>query len=58
MTISNIVFEYGDFENDIEILLIEKEVIFRLHLHNNLQMIKWLKVEIRDFARTFDSLSG
>jgi hypothetical protein len=31
-----IVFECGDFENDIEILSIEKEVIFRLHLHNNL----------------------
>jgi len=33
--IPNIVFECGDFENDIELLLIEKEGEFHLHLHNS-----------------------
>jgi transcription initiation factor IIF auxiliary subunit len=56
--ISNIVFECGDFENDIEMLLIEKEGEFHLHLHNSFtddSMI--MKVDIHDFAKMFDSLS-
>jgi transcription initiation factor IIF auxiliary subunit len=56
--IPNIVFECGDFENDIEMLLIEKEGEFHLHLHNSFtddSMI--MKVDIHDFVRMFDSLS-
>ena len=56
--IPNIVFEYGDFENDIEMLLIEKEGEFHLHLHNSFtddSMI--MKVNIHDFAKMIDSLS-
>jgi transcription initiation factor IIF auxiliary subunit len=56
--IPNIVFECGDFENDIEMLLIEKEGEFHLHLHNSFtddSMI--MKVNIHDFAKMFDSLS-
>ena len=33
--IPHIVFESGDFENDIEMLLIEKEGEFYIHLHNS-----------------------
>jgi len=54
----NIVFECGDFENDIEMLLIEKEGEFHLHLHNSFtddSMI--MKVNIHDFARMFASLA-
>ena len=54
--IPNIVFECGDFENDIEMLLIEKEG--EVHLHNSFtddSMI--MKVDIHDFAKMFDSLS-
>jgi transcription initiation factor IIF auxiliary subunit len=56
--IPNIVFECGDFENDINMLLIEKEGEFHLHLHNSFtddSMI--MKVDIYDFAKMFDSLS-
>jgi hypothetical protein len=56
--IPNIVFECADFENDIEMLLIEKEGEFHLHLHNSFtddSMV--MKVDIRDFARMFASLS-
>jgi transcription initiation factor IIF auxiliary subunit len=56
--IPNIVFECGDFENDINMLLIEKEGEFHLHLHNSFtddSMI--MKVDIHDFAKMFDSLS-
>ena len=56
--IPNIVFECGDFENDIEMLLIEKEGEFHLHLQNSFtddSMI--MKVDIHDFAKMFDSLS-
>ena len=56
--IPNIVFECGDFENDIDMLLIEKEGEFYLHLHNSFtddSMV--MKVDIRDFARMFASLS-
>ena len=56
--IPNIVFECGDFENDIEMLLIEKEGEFHLHLHNSFtddSMI--MKVNIQDFARMFASLA-
>ena len=56
--IPNIVFECADFENDIEMLLIEKEGEFHLHLHNSFtddSMI--MKVDIHDFAKMFDSLS-
>jgi len=56
--IPNIVFECGDFENDIEMLLIEKEGEFHLHLHNSFtddSMI--MKVNIHDFARMFASLA-
>lgn len=56
--IPNIVFECGDFENDIEMLLIEKEGEFHLHLHNSFtddSMI--MKVNIHDFARMFASLT-
>jgi transcription initiation factor IIF auxiliary subunit len=56
--IPNIVFECGDFENDIELLLIEKEGEFHLHLHNSFKddsMI--MKIDIHDFARMFASLS-
>jgi transcription initiation factor IIF auxiliary subunit len=56
--IPNIVFECGDFENDIDMLLIEKEGEFHLHLHNSFtddSMI--MKVDIHDFAKMFDSLS-
>jgi hypothetical protein len=56
--IPNIVFECGDFENDIELLLIEKEGEFHLHLHNSFtddSMI--MKIDIHDFARMFASLS-
>jgi transcription initiation factor IIF auxiliary subunit len=58
LQIPNIVFECGDFENDIEMLLIEKEGEFHLHLHNSFtddSMI--MKVDIHDFAKMFDSLS-
>ena len=54
--IPNIVFECGDFENDIEMLLIEKKG--EVHLHNSFtddSMI--MKVDIHDFAKMFDSLS-
>jgi hypothetical protein len=40
--IPHIVFESGNFENDIEMLLIEKEGEFYIHLHIVLQMIQWL----------------
>ena len=56
--IPNIVFECADFENDIEMLLIEKEGEFHLHLHNSFtddSMV--MKVDIQDFAKMFDSLS-
>jgi hypothetical protein len=56
--IPNIVFECGDFENDIEMLLIEKESEFHLHLHNSFtddSMV--MKVDILEFARMFASLS-
>lgn len=56
--IPNIVFECADFENDIEMLLIEKEGEFHLHLHNSFtddSMV--MKVDIQDFARMFASLS-
>ena len=56
--IPNIVFECADFENDIEMLLIEKEGEFHLHLHNSFtddSMV--MKVDIHDFARMFASLS-
>lgn len=56
--IPNIVFECGDFENDIEMLLIEKEGEFHLHLHNSFtddSMV--MKVDICEFARMFASLS-
>lgn len=56
--IPNIVFECGDFENDIDMLLIEKGGEFYLHLHNSFtddSMV--MKVDIRDFARMFDALS-
>ena len=56
--IPNIVFECADFENDIEMLLIEKEGEFHLHLHNSFtddSMI--MKVNIHDFARMFASLA-
>ena len=55
--IPNIVFEYGDFENDIEMLLIEKGES-HFYLHNSFtddSMV--MKVDIRDFARMFASLS-
>ena len=58
LQIPHIVFESGDFENDIEMLLIEKEGEFHLHLHNSFtddSMV--MKVDIHDFARMFDSLS-
>lgn len=56
--IPNIVFECGDFENDIEMLLIEREGEFHFYLHNSFtddSMV--MKVDIRDFARMFASLS-
>ena len=56
--IPHIVFECGDFENDIDMLLIEKEGEFYLHLHNSFtddSMV--MKVDIHDFARMFASLS-
>ena len=56
--IPNIVFEYGDFENDIEMLLIEKEGEFHFYLHNSFtddSMV--MRVDIQDFARMFASLS-
>ena len=56
--IPNIVFEYGDFENDIDMLLIEKNGEFHFYLHNSFtddSMV--VKVDIRDFARMFASLS-
>jgi hypothetical protein len=56
--IPNIVFECGDFENDIEMLLIEKEGEFYFYLHNSFtddSMV--MKVDIRDFASMFASLS-
>ena len=56
--IPNIVFECADFENDIEMLLIEKEGEFHLHLHNSFtddSMV--MKVDIQDFSRMFASLS-
>lgn len=54
----NIVFECGDFENDIDMLLIEKKGEFHLYLHNSFtddSMV--MKVDIHDFARMFASLS-
>ena len=56
--IPNIVFEYGDFENDIDMLLIEKNGEFHFYLHNSFtddSMV--MKVDIHDFARMFTSLS-
>jgi hypothetical protein len=56
--IPNIVFECGDFENDIEMLLIEKEEESYFYLHNSFtddSMV--MKVDIHDFARMFASLS-
>ena len=56
--IPNIVFECGDFENDIEMLLIEKDGEFHFYLHNSFtddSMV--MKVDIREFARMFASLS-
>ena len=56
--IPNIVFECGDFENDLEMLLIEKEWEFHFHLHNSFTdnpMV--MKVDIHDFARMFALLS-
>jgi hypothetical protein len=56
--IPNIVFECGDFENDIEMLLIEKNGEFHFYLHNTFtddSMV--MKVDIRDFASMFASLS-
>ena len=56
--IPNIVFECGDFENDIEMLLIEKKGEFHFYLHNSFtddSMV--MKVDIHDFAKMFDSLS-
>ncbi|MDF2736999.1 MAG: hypothetical protein K0S93_855 [Nitrososphaeraceae archaeon] len=56
--IPNIVFECGDFENDIEMLLIEKNGEFHFYLHNTFtddSMV--MKVDIQDFAKMFDSLS-
>ena len=56
--IPNIVFECGDFENDIEMLLIEKEEESYFYLHNSFtddSMV--MKVDIRDSARMFASLS-
>ena len=56
--IPNIVFEYGDFENDIDMLLIEKEGEFHFYLHNSFtddSMV--MRVDIHDFARMFVSLS-
>ena len=56
--IPNIVFECGDFENDIEMLLIEKDGEFHFYLHNTFtddSMV--MKVDIRDFASMFASLS-
>jgi hypothetical protein len=56
--IPNIVFECGDFENDIEMLLIEKNGEFHFYLHNTFtddSMV--MKVDIHDFARMFASLS-
>ena len=56
--IPNIVFECGDFENDIDMLLIEKEGEFYFYLHNSFtddSMV--MKVDIHDFARMFASLS-
>jgi hypothetical protein len=56
--IPNIVFECGDFENDIEMLLIEKEGEFHLHLHNSFTDYSMImKVNIQDFARMFASLT-
>ncbi len=56
--IPNIVFECGDFENDIDMLLIEKEGEFHLYLHNSfIEDSMVMKVDIRDFARMFDALS-
>jgi hypothetical protein len=55
--IPNIVFECGDFENDIEMLLIEKEGEFHLYLHNSFTDDSMIKVDIRDFARMFASIS-
>ena len=50
------VFERGDFENDIEMLLIEKEG--EVHLHNSFTDDSIImKVDIHDFAKMFDSLS-
>jgi hypothetical protein len=56
--IPNIVFECGDFENDIEMLVIEKNGEFYFYLHNTFtddSMV--MKVDIQDFAKMFDSLS-
>jgi hypothetical protein len=56
--IPNIVFECGDFENDIEMLLIEKNGEFHFYLHDTFtddSMV--MKVDIRDFASMFASLS-
>jgi hypothetical protein len=56
--IPNIVFEYGNFENDIEMLLIEKEGEFHFYLHNSFtddSMV--MRADIHDFARMFASLS-
>ena len=55
--IPNIVFEYGDFENDIDMLLIEKEGEFHLYLHNSFTDDSMVKVDIQNFARMFASLS-
>jgi hypothetical protein len=57
LQIPNIVFECGDFENDIEMLLIEKEGEFHLYLHNSFTDDSMIKVDIHDFARMFASIS-
>jgi len=56
--IPNIVFECGDFENDIEMLLIEKKGEFHFYLHNSFTDDSMgMKVDNHDFAKMFDSLS-
>jgi hypothetical protein len=56
--IPNIVFECGDFENDIEMLLIEKNGEFHFYLHNTFtDDLMVMKVDIRDFASMFAYLS-
>jgi hypothetical protein len=48
--IPHIVFESGDFENDIEMLLIEKEGEFYLNLHNSSKLYcKFCSIQFDDF---------